>query len=57
LCNVSRRKILWFKGARRKVWLPVRGVDPDQHRHVVRAFVIIVVGLHAPFLPSGWGMF
>ena len=57
LCNVITPQILWFKGTRRKVWLLFVVSILINIGMWFERFVIIVVGLHRAFLPSGWGMF
>jgi molybdopterin-containing oxidoreductase family membrane subunit len=57
LCNVITPHFLWFKKARTTVSiLFVVSILVNIGMWFER-FVIIVVGLHRAFLPSGWGMF
>jgi molybdopterin-containing oxidoreductase family membrane subunit len=57
LCNVLTPQILWWKRARQSVAiLFVASILVNVGMWFER-FVIIVVGLHRAFLPSGWGMF
>jgi len=57
LCNVITPQMLWFKRARTSVaFLFVVSILVNIGMWFER-FVIIVVGLHRAFLPSGWGMF
>jgi molybdopterin-containing oxidoreductase family membrane subunit len=57
LCNVLTPQILWWKRARTSVAiLFVASILVNVGMWFER-FVIIVVGLHRAFLPSGWGMF
>jgi Ni/Fe-hydrogenase subunit HybB-like protein len=57
LCNVLTPLIFWFKKARQSIpILFVASILVNIGMWFER-FVIIVVGLHRAFLPSGWGMF
>jgi molybdopterin-containing oxidoreductase family membrane subunit len=57
LCNVITPHFLWSKKARSSVAiLFVLSIMVNIGMWFER-FVIIVVGLHRAFLPSGWGMF
>ncbi len=56
-CNVILPQVLWFRRARRTVWLLfvlsiVINVGMWSER-----FMIVVTSLHRDFLPSSWGMF
>jgi len=57
LCNVVTPQVLWFKKARSTVWLLFVVSILINIGMWFERFVIIVVGLHRAFLPSGWGMF
>jgi molybdopterin-containing oxidoreductase family membrane subunit len=57
LCNVLTPQVFWWKRARRSIpVLFVASILINIGMWFER-FVIIVVGLHRNFLPSGWGMF
>ena len=57
LCNVITPQLLWLKKIRTSVaFLFVVSILVNIGMWFER-FVIIVVGLHRAFLPSGWGMF
>jgi molybdopterin-containing oxidoreductase family membrane subunit len=57
LCNVLTPQVLWWRRARTCVpLLFVASILVNVGMWFER-FVIIVVGLHRAFLPSGWGMF
>src|SRR5215470_14943918 len=57
LCNVVTPQMLWTKKARTSVaFLFIVSILVNIGMWFER-FVIIVVGLHRAFLPSGWGMF
>jgi molybdopterin-containing oxidoreductase family membrane subunit len=57
LCNVITPHFLWFKKARTSIpILFICSILVNIGMWFER-FIIIVVGLHRAFLPSGWGMF
>jgi Ni/Fe-hydrogenase subunit HybB-like protein len=57
LCNVITPQLLWLKKLRTSILgLFVISILVNIGMWFER-FVIIVVGLHRAFLPSGWGMF
>jgi Ni/Fe-hydrogenase subunit HybB-like protein len=56
-CNVLAPQILWFRRARRTVWLLfVLSLVINLGMWTER-FMIVVTSLHRDFLPSAWGMF
>src|SRR5215469_9506902 len=57
LCNVITPQLLWIKGIRTSVALLFVVSILVNIGMWFERFVIIVVGLHRAFLPSGWGMF
>lgn len=56
-CNVIIPHILWFKFARKSVWLLFVVCILVNVGMWFERFVIIVVGLHRDFLPSSWGSY
>ena len=57
LCNVITPHFLWFKKVRNSAALLFMVSILVNIGMWFERFVIIVVGLHRAFLPSGWGMF
>ena len=56
-CNAVVPQLLWFKSARRNVWLLFVVCILINVGMWFERFVIIVVGLHRDFLPSSWGSY
>ncbi len=56
-CNVVVPQLLWFKFARRNVWLMFVVCVLVNVGMWFERFVIIVSGLHRDFLPSSWGSY
>ncbi|HEU4655048.1 MAG TPA: NrfD/PsrC family molybdoenzyme membrane anchor subunit [Steroidobacteraceae bacterium] len=56
-CNVVAPQILWFRRARRSVWLLFAMSIVIQMGMWMERFLIVVSSLHRDFLPSSWGMF
>jgi molybdopterin-containing oxidoreductase family membrane subunit len=57
ICNVAVPQLLWFRFARRKVWLLLAICVLINVGMWFERFVIIVGGLHRDFLPSSWGSY
>jgi Ni/Fe-hydrogenase subunit HybB-like protein len=56
-CNVLAPQILWWRRARRSVWL-LFGISLVINIGMwMERFLIVVSSLHRDFLPSAWGMF
>ena len=56
-CNAVVPQLLWFKFARRNVWVLFVVCILVNVGMWFERFVIIVVGLHRDFLPSSWGSY
>ena len=56
-CNAIVPHVLWFKAARRNVWLLFVVCILVNVGMWFERFVIIVIGLHRDFLPSSWGSY
>jgi molybdopterin-containing oxidoreductase family membrane subunit len=57
ICNVAVPQLLWFRFARRNVWLLLAISILINVGMWFERFVIIVIGLHRDFLPSSWGTY
>jgi molybdopterin-containing oxidoreductase family membrane subunit len=57
ICNVAVPQLLWFRFARRNVWLLLAIAILINVGMWFERFVIIVIGLHRDFLPSSWGTY
>ena len=57
ICNVAVPQLLWFRFARRNVWLLLVISILINVGMWFERFVIIVIGLHRDFLPSSWGSY
>ena len=57
VCNAVVPQLLWFKFARRNVWMLFVVCMLVNVGMWFERFVIIVIGLHRDFLPSSWGSY
>ena len=56
-CNVLAPQILWWRRARRTIWLLFIVSLVINIGMWMERFLIVVSSLHRDFLPSAWGMF
>jgi len=57
VCNVLFPQLLWFRDARRNIYVLFLVAMAVNVGMWLERFVIIVTSLHRDFLPSAWGMF
>jgi Ni/Fe-hydrogenase subunit HybB-like protein len=57
LCNVLVPQVLWFRKARKSIWILFAVAMAVNIGMWLERFIIIVTSLHRDFLPSSWGMY
>jgi molybdopterin-containing oxidoreductase family membrane subunit len=57
LCNVLVPQVLWFRNARKNIFVLFAVAMCVNVGMWLERFIIIVTSLHRDFLPSSWGMF
>ena len=57
LCNILAPQLLWFRKARKNVWVLFLVAMCVNVGMWLERFIIVVASLHRDFLPSSWGMY
>jgi len=57
LCNILAPQVLWFRKARKNVWVLFLVAMCVNVGMWLERFIIVVASLHRDFLPSSWGMY